>query len=76
MPDTIAIANFRTRVEAEIAATLLEAAGIPYVIQSVEGMLHGPLNPGSSILVSDALAEQAREVLGEASGEDSPGDAA
>ena len=76
MRDTVAIANFRTKVEAEIAGGLLEAAGIPYVLQSGEGILHGPLNPGASILVSEATQEHARAVLGKPSGEDWPEDVA
>jgi hydrogenase maturation factor len=74
MGSTVAIANFRTKVEAEIAGAMLKAAGIPYVLQSTEGMLHGPINPGASILVSDAVAEHAREVLAEPLGEDLPED--
>ncbi len=59
-----------------MAGGLLEAAGIPYVLQSSEGILHGPLNPGASILVSEAIAEHARAVLGKPSGEAWPEDVA
>jgi hydrogenase maturation factor len=76
MGGNVAIANFRTKVEAEIAGCVLEAAGIPYILQSTEGILHGPLNPGASILVSEAVAEHARAVLGKPSGEDLPEDVA
>ena len=76
MGSTVAIANFRTKVEAEIAGAMLRAAGIPYILQSTEGMLHGPINPGASILVSEAVAEHAREVMGKPSGEDLSGDVA
>lgn len=76
MGETVAIANFRTKAEAELAAGLLDAAGIPYVLQSQEGVLHGPLNPGASILVSESVAEHARAVLGKPSGEDLPEDVA
>ncbi len=58
------LANFRTRLEAEAAANLLKNAGIPYLIQSAEGMLHGPLLPGATIYVAPELADEAREVLG------------
>jgi hypothetical protein len=58
------LANFRTRLEAEAAAVLLKNAGIPYLLQSAEGMLHGPLLPGATIYVSQELAQEAREVLG------------
>jgi hydrogenase maturation factor len=76
MGSTVAIANFRTKVEAEIAGGVLEAAGIPYIVQSTEGSLIGPINPGASILVSETVAEHARAVLGKPSGEDLPGDVA
>ncbi len=64
MSDLVAIANFQTKAEAEMAGGLLEAAGIPYVIQSTEGILHGPINPGATVLVGDAAAAHARAVLG------------
>ena len=63
MTDTIAIANYRTRLEADVAAHFLDAAGIPYVINSDEAMQHGPLSVGATILVSSADAEPAREAL-------------
>jgi hypothetical protein len=61
--DVIPIANFRTRLEAELAARLLEGADVPYVINSPEGMLHGPLGNGATILVRTEDVEFAREVL-------------
>ncbi|KPJ94202.1 MAG: hypothetical protein AMS18_04180 [Gemmatimonas sp. SG8_17] len=64
MQDLAEIANFNTRAEAEAAAGLLKNEGIPYLIQSQEGMMHGPLFPGTSILVAPEVAEQAREILG------------
>ena len=64
MDDLVAVANYKTKVEAEAAAALLKNAGIPYLIQSQEGMLHGPLFPGATIHVVPELAEAAREVLG------------
>jgi hypothetical protein len=63
MTDTIAIANYRTRLEADVAARLLDAAGIPYVINSDEAMQHGPLSVGATVLVRPADAELAREAL-------------
>ncbi len=63
MSDTVPIANFRTRMEAEVAAGLLRVGGIPYVIQSAEGMLHGPLGPGATIFVREKDIEEARELL-------------
>ncbi len=60
------VANFRTRLEAELASTVLKANGIPFVIQSAEGMQHGPLSPGTSILVRASDAVEARRILAEA----------
>jgi hypothetical protein len=64
MKDAVELANFRTKTEAEAAAGLLKNAGIPYLIQSAEGMLHGPLYPGATIYVAPELLDDAREVLG------------
>lgn len=66
MESPVEIANFRTKLEAEIAAGVLDSAGIPYLIQHTEGILHGPLGPGATILVSPQLAARARATLGEA----------
>ena len=66
MDNPVEIANFRTKLEAEIAGGLLETAGIPYLIQHSEGILHGPLSPGASILVSVELVTEARATLGNA----------
>ena len=63
MTDVLPIANFRTRLEAELAARLLEGAAVPYVINSPEGMAHGPLADGATILVRAEDVELAREVL-------------
>ena len=64
MEDLVEIANFMTKVEAEAAGGVLKNEGIPYLIQSQEGMLHGPINPGATIYVVPELADKAREVLG------------
>ncbi len=64
MHDPVAIANFRTKLEAEMAAGLLDNAGIPCLIQSTEGILHGPIGPGATILVGETVASHARVVLG------------
>ena len=77
MHDPVAIANFRTKLEAEMAAGLLDNAGIPCLIQSTEGILHGPLSPGATILVGETVASHARVVLGKPPPEGSqPEDAA
>ena len=76
MHGPVPIANFRTKIEAEMAGTLLDNAGIPYVIQSTEGILHGPINPGATILVSGEAEADARVVLGKPPAADQPEDAA
>ena len=76
MHDPVAIANFRTKLEAEMAAGLLDTAGIPYLIQSTEGILHGPLSPGATILVGETAASHARVVLGKPPEGSQPEDAA
>ena len=75
MDSPVAIANFRTKLEAEIAGGILENAGIPYLIQHSEGILHGPLSPGATIMVSPDLAANARAAL-DKSAESPPVDAA
>ncbi len=66
MTDTVQVASFRTRLDAELAAHALDALGIPYVINSAEGMGSGPLGPGAILLVRAADAELAREIFGKA----------
>jgi len=62
---TVVVASYRTRLEAELALRLLEAMDIPCVINSAEGMLHGPLAPGATVSVRTGDAGLAREVLAE-----------
>ena len=76
MSDLVAIANFHTKAEAEMAGGLLDAAGIPFVIQSTEGILHGPINPGATVLVGEGAAPHARAVLGQPPGNAPSDDAA
>ena len=64
--DLHAAKNFRTHLEAELAGKILDDEGIPYLIQSQEGLLHGPLSPGATIFVSEALLERAKIVLQDA----------
>ena len=66
MDDKVAIGNFRTKLNAEIAAGLLANQHVPFLIQSTEGMLHGPIAPGATIFVPHALAAQAKRILGDA----------
>ena len=63
-------------MEAEVAAGLLDNAGIPCLIQSTEGILHGPLSPGATILVGETVASYARAVLGKPPEGSQPEDAA
>jgi len=62
--DLTPVANFRTRVEAELAARFLD---VPYVISSSEGGQYGPLADGTTIFVRADDVTRARELLGEAS---------
>lgn len=64
MDDAVVVANFRTKLEAELAAGLLREAGIPCVVQSAEGIGMGPLPFGASILVHRDQVRNARSVLG------------
>lgn len=66
MTSRVSVANFRTKLDAEIAGGLLDNAGVPYIIQSQEGMLHGPIMPGATILVSAEDEDQARQILSDA----------
>jgi len=65
MTETVQVANFRTRLDAELAARALDALDIRYVINSAEGAGSGPLGPGATILVRPADAALAREALAE-----------
>lgn len=62
----IAIGNFRTKLDAEIAGGVLTNEEIPHLIQSAEGMLHGPIPTGATIYVSSDVAERAKKLLLEA----------
>ena len=64
MDSPVPLANFRTKLEAEIAGGLLDSAGIPFLIQSTEGILHGPISPGATILVGREAEIEARAALG------------
>ncbi|MBI4499663.1 MAG: hypothetical protein HY700_00740 [Gemmatimonadetes bacterium] len=64
MSELHAIGNFRTMVEAEIAAGLLREADIPYLIQSAEGVGVVPMPGGATILVRPNDFPVAVRVLG------------
>ena len=63
MHETVVVASFRTRAEAELAALSLNGAGVPFLIQSSEGMMHGPFAPGAEIRVPASAAAAARDLL-------------
>jgi hypothetical protein len=65
MDAPVAIANYRTKLEAETAAGVLAAEKIPYLIQSGEGAMVGPLSPGATLFVTRENAERARTLLEE-----------
>ena len=60
----VTAATFRTRAEAEIAAALLGGENIPHIIQSAEGMAHGPMVDGTRLLVREDHLPEALRVLG------------
>jgi hypothetical protein len=62
----VAVANYRTRTEAETAAGLLLGADIPYVIQSREGAQLGPGPGGTTVLVRPQDEAQAKQTLQDA----------
>lgn len=66
MTRTVAVAHFRTRADAEMAADLLDQADIPSVVQSPEGMWLGPLPEGTALLVRSDHLDAAREILEDA----------
>ena len=59
-----------------MVAGLLDNAGIPCLIQSTEGILHGPIGPGATILVGETVVSLARVVLGKPPEGSQPEDAA
>lgn len=65
-PEPVVVAHFRTRLEAESAGGLLAHAGIPFLLQSAEGIGMGPLPQGASLIVRADQADAAREVLADA----------
>jgi len=66
MENPVVVATFRSRMEAEVASNLLARQGIPFVIQSPEGMQYGPLPQGARVLVRPRDLEAARTVLEDA----------
>jgi hypothetical protein len=66
MERLVAVANFRSRIDAEAASGLLRGAKIPFVVRSGEGAGLGPLPGGTDLLVRREDAEEARQVLEDA----------
>ncbi len=64
--ESVVVATFRTRLDAESAAGLLEHAKIPFVIQSAESAGMGPLSQGTRLLVRADQAAAARRILADA----------
>ncbi len=64
--EPVVVATFRTRLDAESAGGLLAHAGIPFVVQSAEGMGMGPLPQGATLIVRDDQAEAAHRLLADA----------
>lgn len=64
--EPVIVATFRTRLDAESAGGLLAQAGIPFLVQSAEGMGMGPLPQGARLIVRDDEADAARHVLTDA----------
>ena len=59
----VVVAHFRTRIEAEFAHDLLEDAGIPSVVSSDDAGGMYPGRDGARLLVDEADAEDARDIL-------------
>lgn len=66
MARLVTVANFRTRLDAEVAGGLLAAAGIPFLIQSGEGMGIVPAPAGADLKVNPEDAERAHAILADA----------
>jgi hypothetical protein len=60
---TVVVANYRTQLEAEVAAQTLEASGIRCVIRSGEGAYYGPMAAGADLLVLREDADRAALAL-------------
>ena len=72
MTDEVCVRTYWTRIQAETAASMLEAAGIPVVVQTDDYGSWLPVELGKSavrVLVSSDDAPRAREIL-----EDAPED--
>jgi hypothetical protein len=72
----VAVASFGARYLAEVAIHQLENADIPVMVQGGEpgiwGPAHaGPTSRGIALLVPEGAVEHARELLGDAAGDQS-----
>ena len=64
MHDLAPVGNFRTMLEAEMAAGLLRDAEIPYLIQSAEGIGVVPVPGGATIMIRRGDFPRAVRALG------------
>ena len=65
MDEAIPVANFATDAEAEMAAALLQRAGIPFILRSGETAGIHTRPGGADLLVRHEDLEEARQVLGD-----------
>lgn len=63
MKSFVALANFRTRLEAETVAGLLEGADVTFLIQSLEGAGIVPGPRGATIMVRPEDLEKSKVVI-------------
>ena len=63
MKGFVALANFRTRLEAETVAGLLTGADVNYLIQSLEGAGFVPGPRGATIMVRPEDLQKSKHVI-------------
>ena len=63
MSDTVVVAAFPHRYEAEMAAGYLKDAEVPFAIFADDGGGAYPLGTGAQVVVPQEVAEWVREVL-------------
>lgn len=63
MKSFVALANFRTRLEAETVAGLLKGADVTFLIQSLEGAGIVPGPRGATIMVRPEDLEKSKVVI-------------
>jgi hypothetical protein len=63
LSDTVVVAAFSHRFQAEIAGGYLKDADVPFAIFADDGGGAYPLGTGAQVVVPEEVAEWAREVL-------------